>query len=68
MLERDALQIINVDKARGYNWSKMGHLINGIKDGLSKLRSLSVEHVKRDANYAAHFLAREAIFSVIDRV
>jgi len=68
MLEGDALQIVNAVKAMGYNWSKMGNLINGIKDGLGKLRSWSIEHVKRDANYAAHFLACETIYSVIDKV
>jgi len=37
----------------------MGHLIDGIKENLGKLSSWRVEHVKRDANYAVHILARE---------
>jgi len=46
----------------------MGHLIDGIKEGLGKLRSWRVEHVKRAANSTAHILVREAFSYVIDRV
>jgi hypothetical protein len=42
MLEGNVLQIVNAVKAMGYNWSKMGNLINGTKDGLGKLRSWSI--------------------------
>jgi hypothetical protein len=46
-----------VVNSRGHNWSKMGHIIDGIKEGLGVLRSWSIEHVKREANFAAHILA-----------
>jgi hypothetical protein len=68
ILEVDTLQIVNVVKVRGYNWSEMGLLINEIKDGLGKLKLWNIEYVKRDANNAAHFLARKEISSVINRV
>ncbi len=38
MLKGDALQVVNATKVKGFNLSKMGHLINAIKDGLGKLR------------------------------
>lgn len=47
---------------------KFGHLINGIEVGLSQLRSWTIEHIKREANFAAHSLAREAIINVVDKV
>jgi hypothetical protein len=46
----------------------MGHLIDGIKEILGKLRPWRVEHVKGDANSTAHILAREAFPCVIDWV
>jgi hypothetical protein len=46
----------------------MGHLIDGIKEGVGNLRSWMVKYVKRYANSAAHILVREAFSCVIDRV
>jgi hypothetical protein len=46
MLEGDTLQVVDTIKARGHNWSKVGHLTIGIKDDLGKLRSWSIVHVK----------------------
>jgi hypothetical protein len=34
--------------------SRNGHFIDGVKTELSSLRSYSVVHVRREANYAAH--------------
>jgi hypothetical protein len=67
-LEGDALQIVSAVKTNNQRWSKFGHIIDGIRSGLHHLRSWQIHHVKRDANSAAHTLAREAIKSVIDRV
>jgi hypothetical protein len=57
--------IVNAVKLTSKNWYNFGHLIDGIKDGL---RSWRVKHLQRDANSAAHSLAKEAILDVIDRV
>jgi hypothetical protein len=59
ILEGDALQVVNAVNMGSPDWNKMGHLIDGIKENLGKLSSWRVEHVKRDANYAVHILARE---------
>lgn len=61
ILEGDALQIVCAVKLIDENWSKIGHLIDGIKEGLRKLRSWRIEHDKRDANSAVHSLAREVL-------
>jgi ribonuclease HI len=68
ILEGDALQIVAAVQTDSQHWSRFGHIVDGIKLGLSQLRSWQINHVKRDANSAAHVLAREAIKNVIDRV
>jgi hypothetical protein len=62
------LQVVNAMNIESPNWSKMGHLIDEIKEVLGKLRSWRIEHVKRDANFVAHILAREVFSCVIDKV
>jgi len=62
LLEVNVLQIVNEVKVRSKSWSKMGNLINGIKEGPSKMRLWSITHVKNYANCAAHSLGHEAIF------
>jgi hypothetical protein len=62
MLKGEALQVVNAIKVKGFNWSKMGHLINGIKDGLDKLRSWSIAYIKKDVNYVVHFLTCKVIY------
>jgi hypothetical protein len=39
VLKGDALQIVNAVKVTGNNWSMFGHIVDGIKAELSKLRS-----------------------------
>jgi hypothetical protein len=56
ILEGDALQVVNSINANGQNWSKIGYIIDEIKEGLGKLRSWSIKHMKRGANYATNFL------------
>jgi hypothetical protein len=62
------MQVVNAINMGNPNWSKMGHLIDGIKEDLGKLRSWMVEHVKRAANSTAYILARETFSCIIDRV
>lgn len=68
ILKGDTLQIVNAVKAEGNNWSKFGHIIDGIKLGLCQLRSWRIKHVKRDANTTAHTIAHKAILCIINRV
>ncbi len=50
ILERDAIQIVNVNKMPGNNWSSIGHIVDDIKLELKRLRSWRIDHVKRGAN------------------
>jgi hypothetical protein len=68
LLEGNALQIVTAVKMEGKNWSKFGHLVDGIKEDLHHLRFWRIDHIKRDANSATHGLAIEAIKHVIDKV
>lgn len=45
ILEGNALQIVNAVIAVGKSWCEFGHIIDGIKDRLSR-----IEHVKKYAN------------------
>jgi hypothetical protein len=68
ILEGNALQIVTMIKAKGNNWSKFGHIVDGIKEGLWQLTSWSIIHIKRSAYEIVHTIAREAILYVINRV
>jgi len=48
--------------------SRYGHFIDCIKVELSSLRSYKVVHVLREANCAAHLLAKAAVTQVIDSI
>jgi hypothetical protein len=40
---------------REKEWSEIGHIVNGIKEGIRQLRSWKIEHVKRDTNQPLMF-------------
>jgi hypothetical protein len=64
ILKGDALQIVNVIKVICNIWSSIGHIVDGIKMELRQLRSWRIDHVKRDANQAAHTIAKEIVLGV----
>jgi hypothetical protein len=42
--------------------------LDGIKLGLQYFRSANIVHVKREANSAAHGLARAAVTHIVDSI
>lgn len=66
VLEGDALQVVKEINSDNPTLSKHGHFIDGIKSELGFLRSYSVIHVRREANYATHTLAKSVVTQVID--
>ena len=45
-----------------------GHIVEDARGVLNNLRSWLIGHVKRDLNSTAHFLAKEAMKSVMDQI
>lgn len=68
IMEDDNLQIVNAINIEAKNWSRFGHFVEGIKDGMRIFRSSSFVHVRRDANSTVHGLAKEAVRHAIDKV
>jgi hypothetical protein len=66
ILEGDALQIVKKINFDAPCFNIFGHFVKDIQSGLGSLRSYSFVHVKREANLAAHGLAREATTHVIE--
>jgi ribonuclease HI len=68
IFESDALLIVQEVNVGTSPMNRIGHFVDNIKQGLSLFRSSCVVHVGREANLAAHALAREAATHVIDYV
>lgn len=60
IFERDALQVVNVVNSNTLCKSNFGHFVEDTKVVLVLLRRSSFVHVNRQANTAAHVLAKEA--------
>ncbi|XP_060962155.1 uncharacterized protein LOC115720894 [Cannabis sativa] len=60
-LESDSLVLVNSINSQSTAISSFGDLVLDIKNRLSYLSSVCVSHVKRDANQAAHGLAKQAL-------
>ncbi|XP_059455112.1 uncharacterized protein LOC132185342 [Corylus avellana] len=61
ILEGDAKQITEAIKDEGQNLSLLGQLIKDVRFGLNAIPMWNVEHVHREANKAAHRLAKLAL-------
>jgi ribonuclease HI len=61
ILEGDSLQVIQGLKERTPSWRWYGHLLDDTRALLGTYRRWMVQHVKRDANRAAHDLAKEGL-------
>jgi ribonuclease HI len=59
-LEGDSLLVVKAVKSTQPNWLPYGQVIDDIKSMLRSLRRWSIRHVKREANSAAHGLAKFA--------
>jgi len=60
ILEGDALQIVKEVNSNSSSMHSSGHFIEGIKEELDTFRSYLVIHVRKEANFAAHTLAKDA--------
>lgn len=67
-LEGDALQIVRDCATVMPNTSRYGHLVEGIKSGMQSFRTANIVHVKREANTAAHGLARKIVTHIVDTI
>lgn len=61
ILEGDALEIIHALRKDDQSWCMHGHLIDDSKIILHSLHSWQVQHIRREANTAAHLLAKVAL-------
>lgn len=60
-LEGDALQVVQVLKKEGENWSRYVHLIDKTRGVLNSLQRWKANHVNQTLNGTAHRLAKEAL-------
>ncbi len=67
MVEGDSIQVVQSINKPGLNWGKYGHIVADIHEVLRFFREWKVCHTPRDANSAAHTLAKEGIQVVADR-
>ena len=61
LLEGDSLLAVKAVSEFRLSWVRYGQIIDDIKLVLGLLRKWSIKHVKREANLAAHSLAKCAI-------
>jgi hypothetical protein len=53
---------------KGENWLRYGQIVEDTKSMLRSFRQWRISHVRREVNGAIHRLAKEAIWSVMDKV
>jgi ribonuclease HI len=68
LLEGDSLLVVKAIKEPWTQWRSYGHLVEDARGVLNTRRSWTIGHVKRETNYAAHTLAKEAVNGVIDQI
>lgn len=61
ILEGDSLEVVSALQRKDSNYQVFGHLLADIQAFFSHFISVEVVHVRRDANKAAHVLAKCAI-------
>ena len=62
ILEGDALSVINKIKSPFPSLSDIGNLIQDVKDLMKFFSECRIQHVRREANEAAHLLGKSACF------
>jgi ribonuclease HI len=67
ILEGNSLAMVFALQQTTPCWSSVGQLIGDIRLGLQQFHSFSVNHVKREGNQAAHYLAKLAISQLLGR-
>lgn len=68
ILEGDSIQVVNALQGTGPNWSRYGQMVADARVVLTLVRRWLIRHTKREANSAAHQLAKAAVKQVMDRV
>jgi hypothetical protein len=68
ILEGDSIQVVQTLKEKGTNRRTYGHIVNDVKFLLGTCRSWMAQHVRGDANQAAHGLAKEGLKRQMDRI
>ncbi|XP_059453477.1 uncharacterized protein LOC132184014 [Corylus avellana] len=68
ILEGDAKVVIEAVLSNEPDWSRRGHLIDDIRTALTSFTQWKMAYVQRDANKAAHRLARMATAQSMDKV
>jgi ribonuclease HI len=65
-LEGDALEVVQALKQTGSCWSRYGQIIEDTRSQLNGISGWCVSHTRREANEAAHILAKAAISQSLD--
>lgn len=68
ILEGDSLLVVKALNDSNPNWLRYGQIIEDTRLVLGSLRSWNVQHVKQEANAAAHGLAKNAISISTDHI
>jgi ribonuclease HI len=68
MMEGDAKLIVDAVNSNSSTWSRFGHIINDTRQILDDFIRWKCNHVRREANGAAHRLAKTATTDVSDRI
>ncbi|XP_042942901.1 uncharacterized protein LOC122277084 [Carya illinoinensis] len=67
VLEGDSMQVVLKMKNSVRDWSQASLILEEAKSILNSFTSWKIEHTKRDANMAAHLLAKDAL-NVVDDI
>jgi hypothetical protein len=60
--------VVKAVRVQGTQWSSYGHIVEDVRIVLNSIRSWTIGHVKRYANFVAHMLAKEAVKGVVDHI
>jgi ribonuclease HI len=63
IFEGDSLHTVSVLKTLGSCWTRSRQLIEDTRERLCSLGSVEIQHIRRTANQAAHYLAKYALSS-----
>ena len=68
ILEGDAKQVVDELNSNGSRWCRFGQLIDDIQHILQKITRWRCVFIKREANEAAHRLAKRATTNIKNRI
>ena len=68
ILEGNSKQVVDAITSKGSHWCKYGHIIGDICEVMKGFRRWEVGHVKREANEAAHVLAKTTTREIGEKI